>query len=172
VTTYRGATFAGVVTNTIFGFILAYVLLAVFRSRSTVGSFDAKDAVTFVFVTQGLLMVVGIFGNLEMAERIRTGDVAVDLCRPYEFKAWWIAAQFFAGTYIPLVFFPTWLEPIARATPFASMIQLPVEVFLGKHTGLDGLGVFAIQLAWLAVLVVIGHVLLLRATRRLVIQGG
>ena len=249
VTTYRGATFAGVVTNTIFGFILAYVLLAVFRERGSTGGFDAKDAVTFVFVTQGLLMVVGIFGNLEMAERIRTGDVAVDLCRPYDFQAWWIAvhygkapfylvfrglppyvlgtlafhlrlppdapmaaaflastalavglaaaygfiiqstafwlldvrgpnqvgwiaAQFFAGTYVPLVLFPSWLEPAARALPFASMIQLPVEVFLGKHTGVDLLGVFAIQLVWLAALVAVGRVLLARATRRLVIQGG
>ena len=47
VTTYRGATLAGVVTNTVCGFILAYVLLAVFRERTIVGGFDATDAVTF-----------------------------------------------------------------------------------------------------------------------------
>src|SRR3954453_4529444 len=94
VTTYRAATFAGVVTNTVFGFILAYVLIAVFNQRGSVGGFDATDAVTYVFVTQGLLMVVGVFGNLEMAERIRTGDVAVDLCRPYDFQAWWIAVHY------------------------------------------------------------------------------
>src|SRR5204863_189553 len=82
------------VTNTVFGFILAYVLLAVFRQRGAVGGFDATDAVTFVFVTQGLLMVVGIFGNFEMAERIRTGDVAVDLCRPYDFQGWWLAVHY------------------------------------------------------------------------------
>jgi ABC-2 type transport system permease protein len=249
VTTYRAATVAGVVTNTVFGFILAYVLLAVFRQRGTVGGFDATDAVTFVFVTQGMLMVIGIFGNFEMAERIRTGDVAIDLSRPYDFQAWWLAvhygkapfyflfrglppfvfgalvfhlrlppnaptaaafvvsvvlavgvaaaygfiiqsfafwlldirgpsqvgwivAQFFAGTYVPLVLFPSWLEPIARALPFASMIQLPVEVFLGKHPGADLLGVYALQAAWLAALVAVGRVLLARATHRLVIQGG
>ena len=249
VTTYRAATLAGVVTNTVFGFILAYVLVAVFRERGTVGGFDATDAVTFVFVTQGMLMVVGIFGNFEMAERIRTGDVAVDLCRPYDFQAWWlavhygkapfyllfrglppyllgalvfhlrvppdvptavaflvsvsfavgvagaygfiiqslafwlldvrgpsqigwIAAQFLAGTYVPLVLFPGWLESIARALPFASMIQLPVEVFLGKHSGAGLLGVYAVQLVWLAALVAVGRVVLARATRKLVIQGG
>ena len=94
VTTYRGATFAGVVTNTVFGFILAYVLVAVFNQRGNVGGFDTTDAVTYVFVTQGLLMVVGIFGNFEMAERIRTGDVAVDLCRPYDFQGWWLAVHY------------------------------------------------------------------------------
>jgi len=249
VTTYRGATFAGVVTNTVFGFILAYVLLAVFNQRGTVGSFDATDAVTYVFVTQALLMVVGVFGNLEMAERIRTGDVAVDLCRPYDFQGWWLAvhygkapfyfvfrglppfllgalvfsfrlppnvptfvaflvstaiavgvagaygfilqsfafwildvrgpnqigwilAQFFAGTYIPLVFFPAWLETAARVLPFASMMQFPIEVFLGKHNGANLAGVFVLQLFWFAALVVIGRVLLARATQKLVIQGG
>ena len=249
VTTYRGATFAGVVTNTVFGFILAYVLLAVFNERGTVGSFDATDAVTYVFVTQALLMVVGVFGNLEMAERIRTGDVAVDLCRPYDFQGWWLAvhygkapfyfvfrglppfllgalvfqfrlppdvrtfvaflvstalavgvagaygfilqsfafwildvrgpnqigwilAQFFAGTYIPLVFFPAWLETAARALPFASMMQFPIEVFLGKHSGANLAGVFMLQIFWLAALVAVGRVLLARATQKLVIQGG
>ncbi len=93
-TTYRWATFAGVVTNTVFGFILAYVLLAVFAKRGTVGGFDATDAVTFTFVAQGLLMVVGVFGNVEMSERVRTGDVAVDLCRPYDFQSWWLAVHY------------------------------------------------------------------------------
>ena len=41
-----------------------------------------------------------------------------------------------------------------------------------SRSDLDVVGVFAIQLAWLATLLVIGHVLLTRATRRLVIQGG
>ena len=47
--TYRGATFAGVFTNTVFGFILAYVLLAVYQQRSTIGGFTSVDAVTFTF---------------------------------------------------------------------------------------------------------------------------
>jgi ABC-2 type transport system permease protein len=92
--TYRGATFAGVFTNTVFGFILAYVLLAVFRARPTIGGFDAVDAVTFTFVTQGLLMVIGIFGDSEQSERILTGDVAVDLSRPYDYQAWWAAVAY------------------------------------------------------------------------------
>ena len=46
-TTYRAATFAGVFTNTVFGFLLAYVMVAVFQQRQTVGSFDLTDALTF-----------------------------------------------------------------------------------------------------------------------------
>ena len=89
--TYRGATFAGAFTNTVFGFIQAYVLLAVFRERTDVGGFDAIDVVTFTFVTQGLLAVVATFGQLELAERIASGDVVSDLYRPYDLQAWWLA---------------------------------------------------------------------------------
>ncbi len=89
--TYRGATAAGVFTNTVFGFILAYVLLAVMRERPNVGGFDAIDAVTFTFVTQGMLMVVGVFGSMDIADRIRTGDVVSDLYRPVDFQAYWLA---------------------------------------------------------------------------------
>lgn len=93
--TYRGATLAGAFTNTVFGFLLAYVLLAVFRARGTIGDFDAVDAVTFTFVAQGLAMPVGVFGNdHEQAQRILTGEVAMDLCRPYDYQGWWAAVAY------------------------------------------------------------------------------
>ena len=81
--TYRRATVAGVFTNTVFGFLLAYVLPGrVRRSGPLVGAFDVTDAVTFTFVAQGLLMPLGLFSTTEIADRITTGDVIVDLQRP------------------------------------------------------------------------------------------
>jgi ABC-2 type transport system permease protein len=81
--TYRTATLAGIFTNTVFGFILAYVMLAVFRQRPDIGGFDAVDAVTFTFIAQGMFsMTVGNFGHVELSGRIHSGDVAVDLSRP------------------------------------------------------------------------------------------
>ena len=74
-----------------FGFIQAYVLLAVFRERDTVAGFDAIDVVTFTFVAQGMLAVVEAFGALELADRIASGDVVSDLYRPYDLQAWWLA---------------------------------------------------------------------------------
>jgi ABC-2 type transport system permease protein len=247
--TYRGATLAGVFTNTVFGFILAYVLLAVYQQRSTIGGFNATDAVTFTFVMQGMLMVIGVFGTTEIADRIRTGDVVSGLYRPVDFQAYWLAdsygrsifyaifrgippfvvgslvfdlrlpgtagtwlgffaavvvavavsfgwgfllqltafwlldvrgpnqlgwltAQFLAGVFVPVAFFPAWLGAIANATPFPSMAQLPVEVFLGKHPGIELAGVLAVQLFWAAVLLGAGRLLLRAAMRKVVVQGG
>src|SRR5881275_1917059 len=75
--TYRGATIAGAITNSVFGYIRAYVLLAVYEHRSDVGGFDAVDAVTFSFVSQGFLMLVSVFRTeMGLSERVRSGEVA------------------------------------------------------------------------------------------------
>ena len=59
--TYRGATFAGVFTNTVWGFMLAFVQLALFGSRSRLAGYDATDAITYVWVTQGLQNIVHVW---------------------------------------------------------------------------------------------------------------
>ena len=85
--TYRAATAAGLFTNTIFGFIQAYVMLAIFSSRSEVGGFDVHDSLSYVFVTQGFLMIINVFaGPGEISMRIRSGDIATDLYRPIDFQ--------------------------------------------------------------------------------------
>ncbi len=248
ISTYRSATVAGVFTNTVFGFLLAYVMLAVYSERDTVGGFTALDTLTFTFVAQGLLMPLGLFGGTEIADRISSGDVIVDLQRPYDHQAWWgavdygkagyyllfrgippfvagalvfdlsvpdparglaflvsvglgiavafgwryllqlsgfwlldvrgpnqlgwLAAQFLSGAFIPLYFFPDPLERLCRLLPFASMLQVPAEIWLGRHEGGDLLLVWALQLAWAIALVVAGRAVMARAVRRVVVQGG
>ena len=49
---------------------------------------------------------------------------------------------------------------------------LPVEGFLGKHRGSAFVGVVATQVAWGVALVAVGRLVLRRAVRRLVVQGG
>ena len=248
VSTYRSATAAGVFTNTVFGFLLAYVLLAVYEERRMVGGFDAIDAVTFTFVAQGLLTPLSLFGTTEIADRITTGDVIVDLQRPYDHQAWWaavqygqaaffvvfrgvppfvagavvfdlrlpslaglatfavtvvlavgvafgwryllqmsafwiidvrgpnqlgmLAAQFLCGAFVPIVFFPGWLEGLCRALPFASMVQHPIEVWLGHHDGHGVVRILVLQVVWLVALTALGRLVLSRAVRRVVVQGG
>jgi ABC-2 type transport system permease protein len=96
---YPGATWAGVVTNTVFGLITAYVFLAVFRERETVGSYDARDAVTYVWLASGLLMTVYLWGWHEVALRVRSGDVATDLQRPLDLQVYWLAQDLGRAVY-------------------------------------------------------------------------
>ena len=245
---YPWATAAGMFTNTIFGFLQAYILLAVYRHRSDVGGFSAADTVTYVWLAQSMLMTVYIFGWYSFAERIKDGSIATDLARPLDPQRYWLAYDlgrapyhlifrglvpfvfgafvfqlhypspldalaflaslaiavvvsfgfrflynavafwlldyrgvmvlavtlviFFSGMGMPIRFFPHWLRELAYALPFASILQTPVDIWLGKRNGLELVLFMGLQVLWALVLLGLGRVALARGTRRLVIQGG
>jgi ABC-2 type transport system permease protein len=76
---------------------------------------------------------------------------------------------FCSGSVVPLQFFPDELGELLRRTPFATMAQLPAEVFLGLQGAVPVLGA---QAAWALVLHGCGLIVLRRAARKLVIDGG
>jgi ABC-2 type transport system permease protein len=80
--TYRQATFAALFTNSVFGFMRCYVMLAVAGAAGAVAGYRGEQLVTFVWLGQGLLGVIAIWGWTDLADRVRTGDVAADLLRP------------------------------------------------------------------------------------------
>ena len=90
--TYRIATVSGAFTNTVFGFILCGVYLTLWHERPGLGGYDVPDALTFVWLQQGMLVPIGIFGattTSELGERVRSGEIAVDLYRPTRLLLWW-----------------------------------------------------------------------------------
>ena len=127
--TYRSATIAGLFTNTVFGFLLAYVLLGVYAQRPEVGGFDTTDTLTFIFVSQGLLTPLGLFATTEIADRITTGDVVVDLQRPYDHQGWWAAVMYGqAGFYVDLPWHPAVPGGRHRVRPAAPVDREPGRV--------------------------------------------
>mgnify|MGYP000846268917 CR=1 FL=1 len=250
--TYRGATLAGIFTNSVFGVIISYVYLALWDVRPHVGGYDATDAVTYAWIGQGLIMVVAMWSGGptdDLAERVRSGDIAVDLYRPVNLVGWYlaqdfgrtgfhlvtrgtvpmllgavlfdlrgpasplaaaafalsialgvvvsfgirflvactafwlldasgvrtlsmVAATFFSGLMLPLVVFPEPLRSIALALPWASMLQTPADLWLGRHSGAAMLGALGLQALWAGVLLVASQLTLRAATARVVVQGG
>ncbi|GAA1588808.1 MULTISPECIES: ABC transporter permease [Kribbella] len=249
--TYRIATVSGVFTNSVFGFILCGVYLTLWRERPGLGGYDVPDALTFVWLQQGMLAPVGIFGATttnELGERVRSGEIAVDLYRPTQLLLWWLSVDlgravfqllarggipmvigalvfdlkfpssvwlwpvvvaglvlgivvsftirylvalsgfwitdsrgmeqlalvlslFFAGTILPLVAFPGWIGVVARATPWAATMQVPIDIWLGRNPGGTGQALL-FQLGWLLVLLLTAQLVTSLATRKVVIQGG
>ena len=83
--TYRQATLAAAFTNSVFGFLRCYVLLApVVTLGGAVAGYTGPRIATYVWVGQGLLGTVQIWAAPEYAERIRTGEVVADLLRPVD----------------------------------------------------------------------------------------
>jgi ABC-2 type transport system permease protein len=92
--TYRQAIYAGAFTNTVFGVIKLSILLAVAREAGgSVAGYDEAALSTYTWVTQGLIATVWMFGWNEVALRVRTGDVAIDLARPAHPVFLWLATD-------------------------------------------------------------------------------
>ena len=81
-------------------------------------------------------------------------------------------AIFFSGMMLPLVLFPGWLGTLANALPWASYVQVPADIWLGKHAGTDLLAALGFQVMWAVVLLAACHGVLRLATRKVVVQGG
>jgi len=250
--TYRVATAAGIFTNTVFGLIISYSYVALWDQRPHLGGYTESQALTYVWAGQALLVVMALMGGgfeEELMERIRSGDIAVDLYRPADLQGWWLAADlgragfhllgrgivlipvgallfelalptdpltwaaflvsvvlgtvvsfgvrylvalsafwlldgtgvsqgallagvFFSGMTLPLTVFPGWLGTMARALPWAAMLQVPADVLLGEHQGGGLLLALAFQAGWAVALLAAGRALQAVATRRVVVQGG
>ncbi|NEE53622.1 ABC transporter permease, partial [Streptomyces sp. SID8455] len=55
-----------------------------------------SQALAYVWIGQGLLAACAMMGGGfedELMERIRTGDIAVDLYRPVDLQLWWLAGD-------------------------------------------------------------------------------
>jgi len=77
-----------------------------------------------------------------------------------------------SGIMIPLPLFPDWAQGILAALPFRGLIDTPLRLYLGHIPASEALWVVAQQLTWSIALIGMGRWMLLRGTRRLVIQGG
>jgi ABC-2 type transport system permease protein len=248
--TYRAATLAGIVTNSVFGFIrLGVLVAAIAAAGGSLGGYSPEEASTYVWLGQAFLAPVAMFAWGDLAERVRTGDIAVDLARPLDLQlSWWVRdlgrAAFalptrglgpllvgtltvgvafsdtwtsyplgtlslllgvsvsflcrygmnliafwtvdvqgflnlyvlllglLSGFYLPVHVFPAWLQTVAFASPFPAMFQAPIDVMSGRVVGAAAWQVIARQASWMIGLLILTRLVLWRATRRLVVQGG
>ncbi|SBT48678.1 ABC transporter permease [Micromonospora narathiwatensis] len=141
--TYRQATVAGAATNSVFGLLRYYIFLAAAGATGRVAGYDRAQLATFVWVGQGLLAVVLIWGWTELADRIRTGEVAADLLRPVHPVTSYLAtdlgragfaslARLLPPVLIGLLFFDVYLPRRPATLPlFALSVLLAVVVCFG-----------------------------------------
>ncbi|MCK2215979.1 ABC-2 family transporter protein [Actinomadura sp. ATCC 31491] len=241
------AALAGAFTNSVFGVLRSYILIALWQARPGLAGYDVTDAVTYCFVTQALIGPMQLFGGgLGLPERIRSGDIALDLVRPASLQLWtfaedagragylflvrglppmllgaalfgitvpadparwaaflagfalafvvsfgwrylvalsvcWLAddrgvavlslvlSTFFSGLMLPLRIFPGALGDLAAALPWAAMVQVPTDLYLGRA---PVPGALAFQAFWAAVLLGLGALATRAIRHKVVIQGG
>ncbi|MEV0595835.1 ABC transporter permease [Nonomuraea cavernae] len=143
--TYVGAALAGAFTNSVFGVLRAYVLIALWQARPGLAGYDMIDAVTFCFVTQACIGPMQLFGGgLTLTERIRTGDIALDLVRPASLQLWSMAEDLGRAAYLFLV---RGVPPMLLG---AALFGIVVPAGAGRWAGIFAsvLAGIAVSFAW------------------------
>src|SRR5690606_12929999 len=77
-----------------------------------------------------------------------------------------------SGFLIPIAFLPEPWRSVAQALPFAGIVAVPIDIWLGQLNGLAAVSALAWQAAWAVALLAAGRVVLALALRRVEIHGG
>ena len=77
-----------------------------------------------------------------------------------------------SGMVVPLPYLPEWTQAVLEIMPFAGLIDTPFRIYSGHLAGAAAVQALAVQAAWVVALVAVGHRLLARGLRKVVIQGG
>lgn len=87
--------------------------------------------------------------------------------------AWTLTSGMFGGLYFPVWFFP---DPMAAAlvvaTPFPSLIQIPLDILVERGSPALQLGLLGLQAGWVVAILALCRWVQGRGERKLVIQGG
>ncbi len=246
---YRTATLAGLVTNVFFGVLRGAVMVALYGATQSIAGYTLRDAVTYTGLVQALIGAIALWGWYDMIRSIKTGEVAGDLSRPFDYYSFWLAQDlgrgifqvitrsvitmsvfviffgastpvsieqwaftivtlglalllsfgwrflvsalgfwvvdatgyarlaffvvlFPSGFAVPLAFMPSWLQALCNLTPFPSIINTPVEIYLGHVRGVEALALIGVQAVWTIGLIALGRLAAEAGRRKLTIQGG
>lgn len=128
---YRGAVIGGMLCQMFFGLILIALYRALYASKPQ--TLPIENVVTYVWLQQGFFRML-LSSDTDLAGKIRTGDIAYDLCRPlhmYGFYYVRIMAQKLIGSLLraaPMFLFALLLPKGWGISPPASPAALALAV--------------------------------------------
>ena len=77
-----------------------------------------------------------------------------------------------SGVFIPLWFFPDWVQTVSRYLPFQYMSQFPLSICIGKVGTEGAIKGVVIQFIWVVFLGIVLHLIWERAQKHVLVQGG
>jgi len=87
-------------------------------------------------------------------------------------RAKYFLIEIMSGLIIPISFFPGSLIRLSQWLPFQHISYTPLLIYMGKIDGSRLWSTMAVEFAWAAGLLLLGHVVWRRATRKITVQGG
>ena len=76
------------------------------------------------------------------------------------------------GLYIPLVFMPQSIQNVLNYLPFRFVLDLPARIYIGNIQPMQAIQFIGLAFAWLVIIIIIGKILISKAGKNAVIQGG
>jgi ABC-2 type transport system permease protein len=246
---YRAAALAGLATQVFWGLVRVMIFSAFYAASTGPQPMTLPEVITYVWLTQALLLVLPWRPDADVEQLVRSGNVAYELVRPVDLYGLWFArslaqrtapallrclpmvvlayaafdlaapagpaaalafgvsiaatialsaalttllsvsvlltlsgrgvhvlvvsvVNFMSGALVPLPLLPEWIQPLVSALPFRGLMDTPFRLYMGHLPPAAALGAVAHQVVWTLALVLVGRVLLARALRRVVVQGG
>lgn len=246
---YRAAALAGLATQSFWGYVRVMIFTAFYAASTAPQPLTLPEVLTYVWLTQALLLVLPWRPDPDVEQLVRSGNVAYELVRPVDLYGLWFAravaqriapallrclpmvvvayaflelsapagaaaalafasslvatvalaaalttllsvsvlytisgggarvfmvavVNLLSGSIVPLPLLPDWLQVIANVLPFRGLMDTPFRLYMGHMPPADAALALGHQLAWTLALVLLGRMLLARALRRVVIQGG
>lgn len=83
-----------------------------------------------------------------------------------------VISEVFAGSTIPIPFFPEFLKKIAYILPFRYICDLPFRIYSGDIIISEGITLILQAILWISIIVIIGILITKIALKKAVIQGG
>ena len=90
---YRAAAWAGIGTQLFFGLVKVMIFTGFFQSSHAVQPMNYDQVINYIWLGQALLMILPFRVDAELANLIRSGNVAYELSRPVHIYRLW----FFRG---------------------------------------------------------------------------
>ncbi|WP_155832371.1 ABC transporter permease [Butyrivibrio sp. MC2013] len=85
---YRGAMIGGVLCQMFFGLVLVALYRALYEGHPQ--SVPVENVVTYVWLQQGFFRMI-LASDPELLDKIRTGDISYDMCRPVNMYGFYYA---------------------------------------------------------------------------------
>ncbi|MEG6522502.1 ABC transporter permease [Desulfotomaculum sp. 1211_IL3151] len=247
---YRFDAWIRVISNIMLLFMWGFIWYGLYGGQDTVEGVSFEAMLGYILISQALQGIHGAGTPLwEIQERVRTGDIAMELLRPYDYPlrmlfsdfgsiafyfltailplygllfylldttlpsslyqwsmfvvsavlgyllrycieltfglfSFWLvetggvedifyfSISLFSGSVIPLWFFPGWLATLAGWLPFQAIFFVPNSIFIGELTGQALIHALLGQVMWLIVFYAVLRYVWLKASRKVVVQGG
>ncbi len=125
---YRVAAVAGFVTQCWWGIIKVMVFAAFFHGASGTQPLSLRQTVAYVWLAQAFLMLMPWWGDPEITEMVRSGNISYERLRPLDTYFFWYVRAL------------AWIT--ARVVPRAAMMF----VFVGLVVPLAGLGEWGLMM--------------------------